>query len=185
MSHPQYDMLLASLREGMSGSDIARYYANEGWLTVSEKTFAEYITAFRRRQWRMIASDTERGGAERIDLNRRVQPAPPLNLDSEVDRAIRFQKIRIGLGHTQEDQIGLPLEQVTKDMVVLGKYLELKGKHALGTIVARGASQMGPLQAPEQVRSELNKVVKSQGEADKLYEMTATLLQNMNSRNDD
>jgi hypothetical protein len=176
MSHPQYEMILASLREGISVAEIARYFAEEQWVTVSEKTFAEYLYVFRRRRISLI-NQTQADG-EKIDLNRKVSGRnPDLDLDQEMDRAIRFQKVRVGLGHTNEVNLGLPLEQVGRDVVTLGKLLELKLKRQGLRALAKGLQTQGPLAAPAQVRDELNQVVRSQGDTDKLHTLTAQLME--------
>lgn len=169
-NHPQHEIILASLREGIACSEIARYFAQEQWITVSEKTFLEYIYVFRKRCWALVTGqnkeDVEQGIQRFVGGHR-----PELDIDTELDRSIRFQQLRLGIGHKREQELGMPLEQVGRDTIGLGKLLELKLKRK-GLLSVTNAIQNSNVGS----RDELSKVRRDQEDQDKLYEMANQLV---------
>lgn len=123
-SHPKYDTIVGSLRAGISTAEIARWFAEQDWLNgITDRTFAEYVGAFRRLKPEVI-----KGG----DLNSLdgIVGAHMPNADAEVElqRLLRFQKIRLKIGHDRETAIQMPLDNVGKDVERAGRLIEALAK---------------------------------------------------------
>lgn len=171
-NHQQFELIISSLREGIAVTEIARYFAVEQWLTVSEKTFVEYLHKFRRMCYAEISSQDPEAMSQGIQRYVRGH-MPDLDVDVELNRAIRFQQLRVGIGHKNERDLGMPIEQVGRDMIGLGKLIELKLKRK-GLLSVTKAIADGSASA--NTRDELTKVVRDQEDQDKLYAMANELV---------
>jgi hypothetical protein len=108
----QLDVLTNALREGVRPVAVAAYFGDQGWLTVTEKTFIQYIQAFKRTYPERIAKEDDD-----THLNHYVDPRQP-NLDEEaqVEQLIRMQKIRLGIGMKFEKNTGIVSQHLHKDI---------------------------------------------------------------------
>lgn len=175
-SHPEYTMIIESLRQGVSVPEIARYLAGEQQLTVTEKSFCMYLYIFRKREAALIRNHPEASNA--IDQWVRGDQ-PGLDTDRELDRAVRFQKIRVGLGHKQELAIGMPMKIVNEDVKVLGQLIELKVKREGVKKLTQVASNI-PLE--KNVEATLKEVQRDQEDHTSLYKMAADLMESAASK---
>jgi hypothetical protein len=109
---------------------IAAYFGDQGWLNVQEKTFVQYIQAFKRTYPDMIGTETDD-----MHLNHYVDPRQP-SLDEEVqlEQLIRMQKVRIGIGMKFEKSTSIVNQHLHKDInttIELVKTLaQMRGKMA-------------------------------------------------------
>jgi len=118
----QLAIVVNSLKENAKPGVIANFFAEQGWLTVSEKTFRQYIMAFRR-----IYPEAVRGHGEGMDSH--VDPRNP-HLDEEdvLDQLIRVQKVRIGRALDFEKNTNLPMKDIHKDVIALKDIVEARAR---------------------------------------------------------
>ena len=180
-NHPEYQLILTSLQEGVPITQIASHFAQERYLTVTEKTFQMYLYVFKRVHRQLIyptnvrAEDEEPG---RRNIDRYVRgDLPALDVDRELDRALRFQKMRVGLGHHQERALGMPMKIVSEDMQVLGKFIELKAKRN-GLVGPKPTGANQPLE--KAIEDRLTAVKRDQEDHESLFRMAAELAEGAN-----
>ena len=121
--HPRYVTILGALREGIGIPEIARWFAERGWIEVNEKTFTEYLRTFAKRNQHLIT-----GGAEET-IDSLVGAHDP-NVDPlvEANRLYRLQKLRLKIDVSNEQNIGKLFNTTVKEMEMAGKLLELIGE---------------------------------------------------------
>lgn len=108
----QLDVVTTSLREGIKPSQISYYFGEMGWLSVAEKTFTQYIQAFRRIYPEMIGSETDE-----MHLDHYVDPRNPhLDEEATLEQLIRMQKTRLGIGMKFEKETGLMNRDLHRDV---------------------------------------------------------------------
>lgn len=137
-AHPQYDRILASLREGVSIPTISAHYFQCGLVGVTQSTFEVYLQQFCVRNPGLI-SQPEQGSFEA--LIGVAGNSPSLSVLTEVDKAIRLQKLRIAKLAREELQNSNSnyRANTVNEMKLLTQLLELKGKLD-GTMTGTGAS---------------------------------------------
>jgi hypothetical protein len=100
------------LREGIRPAQIALYFGDMGWLTVTEKTFTQYIQAFRRIYPEMLGSNEDEQ-----HLDHYVDPRNPhLDEEAQLEQLIRMQKIRLGIAMKFEKDTGFINKDLHKDI---------------------------------------------------------------------
>lgn len=172
MDHAEYLIILASLHEGVRPSEIARSFAQQGWLTVTERTFVEYIFAFKRRHPELARPPA--AGREEDDVTRMIPGnRPEVDVDVEMDRAIRLQRMRVGISVKNERAMGVLIGGTVKEMEVLGKFIELKAKRKGLLSVAGAINAQSPVAA--EVRDTISNVKKTETQQDKLFDLTKEL----------
>lgn len=173
-NHAMFATLLGALQEGIKVREISRWFASESWLgTVNERTFTEYLNAFRRRNWPLIQKENQDSYDKLISAKQ-----PGTDLDNEVDRLIRLQKLRLGIVVGREKDMGMILAHTHKDVLALGKLLELKANMSgrlLGGETAGGLFNSTGETGEASVRETLTKVGRDEATAGKLYNMTKSL----------
>jgi hypothetical protein len=113
----QLDILRNALIEGSRPVAIAAYFGDQGWLTVQEKTFVQYIQAFKRTYPEMLSGVDPMSEDGKADLNNHVNPRQP-SLDEEVvlEQLIRTQKSRVAIGLAFEKQTSIVSQHLHKDI---------------------------------------------------------------------
>lgn len=149
----QLDVVTTSLREGIKPGQIAYYFGDQGWLTVSEKTFTQYIQAFRRLYPELLGANDDE-----LHLDHYVDPRKP-KMDEEdmLEQMIRMQKIRLGVGLQFEKNTGMLNKELHKDINSTVNMVEtlarMRGKMmGAGRPSAESLVQM-PNEAKEQLRA--------------------------------
>ncbi len=179
-NHPEYKLVIQSLKEGASVNDIVRYFVSEQLVSVSEKTFTMYLYIFKKHKRELFTKFGDNDST--IDKHVRGDQ-PNLDVDREIDRAIRFQKIRVGLGFTQEQNLTLPMEIVNKDVRVLGQLLELKARReGFGLLGRPVAGSNIPLE--KSVEDKLKEVKRDEEGHQSLFKMASDLVESASQRND-
>lgn len=173
-SHPDYDLIMASMREGIPVAQIARHFALEQKINVGEKTFATYLYVFRRIE-RARINDFPLD-AKTMDKHVRGDQVE-LDVDREMDRVIRFQKLRIGIGFENEKQLGMPLEVVGKDVRVLGQLIELKAKRK--GILPTGAGR--PVTVDKNIQDKLTGIKRDEEDHQGLHRLTSELVERIST----
>lgn len=120
----QLDVVVNSLREGIRPTQISYYFGEQGWLNVTEKTFTQYVQAFRRMYPEMIGQNDDE-----MHLDHYVDPRNP-HLDEEaiLEQAIRMQKIRLGIGLKFEKETGLMNRDLHRDVNTMNTMVETLAK---------------------------------------------------------
>lgn len=117
----QLAIVVNSLKENAKPGIIANFFAEQGWLTVSEKTFRQYIMAFRRVYPEYTKGGLSSGMDKHVDARN-----PHLDEEDVMDQLIRVQKIRIGRALDFEQQTNLPMKDVHKDILALKDIVEAR-----------------------------------------------------------
>jgi len=124
LHHPKYSLILSSLQEGLSITEIARFFAEKQWISVKEKTFAQYLYAFQRIYHHLVTGQGDEKTLDRVANMHR----PRLPLLEEIDRLIRVQKVRLGVEVDTEIQMGKLFNTTHKEIIALRELFELKAK---------------------------------------------------------
>ena len=121
----QRDLVIASLKEGTKPGLIATFFADQGWLEVTEKTFRQYIMHFRKVYPELIT------GVAPDNIDFYADPKTP-HLDEEqtLDQLIRVQKIRLKRGLDFEARTQLPMKDLYKDIETTRVLIETKANMA-------------------------------------------------------
>lgn len=143
--------MVEAIREGAKSGDIARYFAEEGWLTVKEATFVQYLTAFKRIYPELIVG----GGGNSI--NSLVSPRQPsLDEEAQLEQLIRVQKSRLKIGMDFETNTGILNQHLHKDINATVNMVEqlakMRGKLSGAGRPAEGSNVQMPAEAQEQLR---------------------------------
>jgi len=165
----QLEIIVNSLKENTKPGVIANFFAEQGWLTVSEKTFRSYIMAFRR-----IYPEALRGSG-RDGIDKHIDPRKP-HLDEEdvIDQAIRVQKLRIGRALDFEANTNLPMKDVHKDIEVLRNLAVTKAELRGGGKQSNKAGSAATL--TNEASEALRKSDAAESSADKLTHLTSMLV---------
>lgn len=116
---PQLQVVIDALMEGVRYDDLITYMGNQGWLTVSEKTFKQYLTAFKRVYPDMLKRDAD------LDLNGLVDPSKPgLDPIAHLEQLIRVQSQRLRVGVEFEKKTEIVNQHLHKDMRTQRENLE-------------------------------------------------------------
>lgn len=174
MEHPRYGIILAALREGNRVGIIANWFARDGWLTsVTERTFAEYLTTFKRLKAALIDGSYEQDELDKLIDSRR----PGVDTVAEVDRLIRLQKARIALDFKHEREMGKLFNTTVKEVEVTGKLLELRGK-LTGQLDTHSTTGGHASTDDESVIEAINKAKRDESNHDRLQNLTRQLVSN-------
>jgi hypothetical protein len=132
----QYSLVLESLRDGITMDALAAFFGQQGWLQVSEKTFKQYLGAFKRTYPELL------DGEDDNNLNSIVSKRKPM-IDEEqmLEQLIRVQSRRIKLGVDFEIQTSIVNKELHKDINatrdLVSELARLRGK---GNSVGRPSS---------------------------------------------
>lgn len=164
-----YELIIASLREGIPPATIASHLAQNGWITVNEKVFAQALRDFRNKHPGALkaVSDPDR------DLNVIVDPnKPAIDEYAALQQLLRVQQLRLGMMVNTEKTMGLPVQHIAKEVEITNKIIETMAK-IRGRIKDGGASVVEEMNATD----DLNRVKKDQQARDRLHTMVGQLVQ--------
>lgn len=178
--HPQYEYILAALKEGINCTRIASYYAEQGWLqNVNEQTFLTYLYHFREvypDRLKVVSKSVE---SDEYDIDLQVPgQAPDIDPELELSRLYRAQKRRIGRSMQLEKNMGLPLVSLSKDMEVANKILEnMVSAKGVGTPVRSGGG--AAVGVTSDAREHLRKLRETEGGMARLTGLTEQLFEGL------
>lgn len=170
----QFDLVIECIRDGTSMADIASFFGSQGYLTVSEKTFTQYLGAFRRVYPDMIR------GEDGNNLNHHASKRRP-RLDEEqgLEQLARIQSIRIKRGVDFEVNTGMVNVHLHKDIRATREVYEtlakLRGKGGVGRPAESTNSNASSNEAKEGLRS-LDQGEAAQDKLTSLFGQLAPLL---------
>jgi hypothetical protein len=177
----QRGMIIDALKEGSTVRAIADFFADQGWLTVTEKSFIQYINAFRR-----VYPELLRDNNKQRTLELTVDPRQP-QLEEEVviEQLLRFQKRRLAIGHEFEDRTGFLNKDLHRDVQATAALVE-----TLATLRGRLKGEAGrprkdavPMSA--EAGDALRKADNSEQAQDRLVSLTASLIPLLKKRQAD
>jgi len=168
LRNPRYSAIVLSLREGHSVTDIAKWFATNGWLDVSERTFAAALNTFRARNIHLLSSDSTHAPLDALmEANR-----PGVDVEAEVNRLYRLQKERISIDLAHERTMRKLLPTTAKEFLVaaelLDKLAKIKGLGASAS-AAEGESFAS---FPADVRDTLRGIKAEEAQASRLHTIT-------------
>jgi hypothetical protein len=167
--NPHFQLIKASLKEGISAAEISRHFAENSWITVSERTFSDALRTFRRKYPREI-DNTDIGYVdEHIPAN-----APVVDELIHLQQLLRLQKVRIGLDFKHEKEMGKLFATTGKEIEVAGKLVETMAK-VRGKIHDGSPSKYQP-HFSQNVTDNLVNIKKDEGTRDRLHELTRQLV---------
>ena len=160
-NNPQYQLLIASLKEGVTPAAIASHFAQNSWIEVNERTFAEAIRAFKRVHPEVIENTAAEGLNEIVDPNR-----PGLDTRVALQQLLRMQQLRLGIEVNNEQGIHKLFNTTHKEVEVTRDILETIAKMD-GKITDGSHSNMGN-ETPD-VIEDLNRLKKDQLARDRIH----------------
>lgn len=124
LRHPKKEVVHEALREGLTMVEIARWFAEQGWLMgVNEKTFLAYLGTYKRTH-----PDLSNGG-DRDTIDALIHAHRP-NTDTltELNRLLRLQKTRLNVDVGTELSMGKLFNTTVKEIEAAAKILETIAK---------------------------------------------------------
>ena len=168
----QLELIIQSIREGVKAVDIAGFFAEQGWLTVTDKSFRQYLGAFKRLYPDMIRGSS----SNRLDQLEGVDPRQP-GIDEEVllDQLLRVQKQRIGVGLKFELDSGFSNKDLHKDIQTMRELIETKAtiNGRLKSGAGRPTRNSAPMSAD--ASDALRKVDEGEQSQDRMVSITTEL----------
>lgn len=159
--HPRYTTILGALKEGIGIPEIARWFAERGWIDVNEKTFTEYLRTFAKRNQHLIAG----GDDDSIDSLVSAHD-PNIDVMTELNRLYRVQKKRLKVDITNEMNIGKLFNTTVKEMEaatgILKLMAEVEGR------IGKGAQSQGYENHAGDVRDSLRKLQVDESQRDRM-----------------
>lgn len=165
--HAQYRLILQSLREGITPKAIASHFAEQGWLSVNERTFTEAIRTFRAKNPGLIETLEGEGLDAHIEPNR-----PSVDIRQQLQQLLRLQRVRLGMAHAFEKEANIPSSTLHKEIEATRALIETIGK--LDGKITDGVGRRATMEEPD-VLENLNRVKKDQITRDRLHTQVAQL----------
>lgn len=162
---PRYAAIIASIKEGVPLSKIAKWVVENKWTDVSERSFLNALVIFRRRNSHIINETDIESLNFRADGN-----MPDVEVMTELNRLLRVQKQRIAIDVTTEHNLGKLFNTTHKEFQVAAEILELMLK-AQGRI---GGSNNGEFaeDLPVDVREKLRNIRLDEEKRQKVFALT-------------
>jgi hypothetical protein len=166
--HPKYQLILSSLKEGVTATQLAAYFAEQGWLTVSERTFTEAVRTFKNKNMDLIDRTKVEGLDCFVDPNQ-----PGADVIALAQQLLRFQKNRLAIGHNIEHETKILSSNMHKELMAANALLETLGK-LTGKIQDTNKSRT--VSEEPDVLENLNRVKRDQISRDRLHGAVAQLV---------
>lgn len=163
-SNKRYTVIIASLKEGTPITEIARWFAVNGWIDVSERAFQNALYSFRNRHSQLLNSKDIDSFEALADGN-----SPHLDVDVELNKLLRIQRERIAIDVTTEKELGKLFNTTHKEIQVAAELLTALHKSKTGT---GGNGDNLPDDLPSNVREKLRGIKADEAQRDKIYSLT-------------
>lgn len=162
----QKAVVISALREGLRMADIARFFGEQGWLSVKEQTFVQYLQAFKRKYPEQLR------GPDDETLSGLVSPLQP-NLDEEnnLEQLIRAMGIRLRIGMDFEKNTGILTDKMHKEFETAGNLIERLAK-IRGKMTGAGRPTKDSVPLPNEAREQL----RNSDRSEQAQERIATLM---------
>jgi hypothetical protein len=168
LRNPRYSAIVLSLREGQSVPDIAKWFATNGWLDVSERTFSAALNTFRAKNIHLLTSDATHAPLDALmEANR-----PGVDVEAELNRLYRLQKERISIDVAHERTMRKLLPTTAKEFLVAAEFLDklAKIKGLGGSVSASEGDSFASF--PADVRDTLRGIKAEEAQASRLHMIT-------------
>ena len=183
--HIRYPLILDSLRCGTRVPELARWFAMEQWINVSEQTFAQYLYSFRRRHPQLLdgADPIARENGKRFSFNQ-LAPGQTAAIDprQEAVRLLKLQQDRIAIDVSTEHHLGKLFQNTAKEFEIAGKLVEVIAKID-GKIGRGGDGNSDGTAVNGDVRDTLRGVKTDELQRGKLHNLTNQLSEALNETN--
>lgn len=171
----QYELVIEALRENAPLDAIVGFFSDQGWLTVTDKTFKQYLGAFRRVYPDLIRGENETN-LDSIVSKKKVA----FDEEAYLEQLARVQSRRLKLGVEFEINTGIVNQHLHKDMAeareLATTLAKMRGKGMqVGRPGANQASTASSTEAKEQLRS-LDQGAAAQDKLTTLFGQLAPLL---------
>lgn len=117
----QKAVVIDAIKSGYRNIDIAAMFAEQGWLTVSEKTFIQYLSWYKRIYSRELVPDQEDTTGPRAPsysnldgVIKKLQPR--LDEEAALEQVVRLQSVRLRMGVQFEQSTGIVNSHLHKDV---------------------------------------------------------------------
>lgn len=177
MSHSMYNLILDSLREGTKLTEISRWLAHEGYLTINETTMTRYLSLFRKKHRDSIYS---KNGKATFDTEF-PSDLPELDTEAELLRLLRMQKRRIHSEFALEQTMGKALNSTVKEIEQAKEILKLlaivRGQvKPTGSGPVSNGSPISDGSLTAEVRDKFSELRKDETQRDRMAAMVNQLL---------
>lgn len=167
---PKHHLILASLKEGIAATELAAHFANNNWITVNERTFAEALRTFRRLHQDKIDEFSPENIDKYVDPN-----APGLYVEGALSQMMRLQQQRIAIDFKHEKEMGKLFDTTHREIKVFNEMAELALK-VNGRTTTPGVRRSGEPSTAD-VNDNLGQIKKDQGTQDRLHGLTRQLIE--------
>jgi hypothetical protein len=172
VENPKYQLALATLKEGVPIIQIASHFADNAWITVNERTFAEALRTYRRLHQDHIDNFQPDSIDKYVDAN-----SPNIDVESALSQMLRLQKERIAIDYRHEKEMGKLFDTTHREIKTFGEIAELMLK-TQGKVSGTG----GPVRrsgeaTPQDVNDNLALIKKDQNTQDRLHGLTRQLVE--------
>lgn len=175
-NHPRKDVIIASLREGIACSEIARWFAESGWIDITQKSFEQYLLTFRRLNPDIIYGKDNNSIDDLMDAHK-----PNANVKTELMRLYRLQKVRIKIDVMNEQEINKLFNTTHKEIEAARLLLETIAKIDGDIGTANQPSGKVDDLADAQARDALRNVVSDEGQRDRMTSLVANLVKSISN----
>lgn len=115
----QFELVIECMKDGVSLDNIAAYFASEGMISVTEKSFKQYLGAFKRVYPEFLIGESSENLNGIVSKRR-----PKLDEEQELEQLIRVQSRRLKVAVDFEIQSTLPNQHLHKDVKVASDMIE-------------------------------------------------------------
>lgn len=112
LGNPRLDLIIQSLREGVSVSNLADWFVKERWVSQASSVIQQALYMFRKEYWEMINADDNNEGISTFVKANRPQFDPVMKLN----QLYRLQEQRIAISHRNEKSIGVLMDSTVKEV---------------------------------------------------------------------
>ena len=174
----QRDRVIRYIREGIPTGKIAQHFADGGLITVSAKSFAQYITAFKRLHGDLI----EDYQAPHVTLDQFFEGAQPeLDEEATLEQLLRLQKGRLGIAHQFERNTNLLNPNLHREVDATTRVVEALAK-LRGKTVGAGRPEKDGLALPADAKDKIASMDRSSEAQNKLIGLFGRLAEQVGKR---
>ena len=174
LEHPQYDYIVKLIRNGESLTSIARYFGEQGLISVKADTFLAYLKAFKSEFYSSLTVAKPDPVMDMVDSFDSLTNTdkPKSSVEQELMRVIELQKRRLSIAHHTEREMMLANDRVFRDVSVLidaiDKLAKLRGAYP-------DSKMTHAFVGDQNVASNLGSIVENEKAQNRLVELVGKL----------
>jgi len=167
LNNPRFRQIVSSLLEGTTATEVARYFALQGWLSVNERTFVEALRTFRRAHPELIANPDDQS------INSLVPMAQPrIDEEAALEQLLRVQQRRLNIDVRSEISIGKLFNTTPREIEATRRVAETLAK-LRGKI--KDGSSGGAEPTSQDVLEDLSKIRKDEVTRNRLHALVGEI----------